>query len=132
MRPAFSRIFLKKLGTRTTAPPPPPPPHSLAAAACLVPTVDPDPHRDLPLLTERLQAIETRRLHQADHVRGRVYRRQFRMMIGEGAPRFTRFRGQAARAEGDGTSHGAIPPPPDGLPVPGQTDPTPAWQSFPQ
>src|ERR1700688_4366484 len=69
--------------------------------------VDGRPHSDLVAYAIRLQRVKRRCLHQADHVRRGIHRRQFRMMGREGVLELYRFLSFGARADGNlfGHSH---------------------------
>jgi hypothetical protein len=74
---------------------------SANAAGRAVLDVNGCPYRDLIVSTMRVQRMERSRLHQADHVRGRVNRRQLRMMGRERVLEVDGFLRLTARADGN-------------------------------
>src|SRR5712671_2528864 len=68
--------------------------------------VDRNSDRDFSLLAVGLQRLETRCLHQPDHVRSGVHRRKLRMVSGQRVFDFDGLAGFAAYADWNGKGHG--------------------------
>src|SRR5271165_46477 len=75
------------------------------AAGGAVLNVDRRPHRDLIALAVGLQRMKRRRLHQPDHVRRRIHRRQLRMVRRKRVLELDRLFRLAARPNGDISGH---------------------------
>src|SRR5450631_449605 len=75
------------------------------AAGGAVLNVDGCSYSDLVAFTVRLQCVERRSLHHADHVRCRIHRRQFWMVGRERVLKFDGLFGFAARPRGNLFSH---------------------------
>src|SRR5208283_2215636 len=71
------------------------------AAGRTVLDVDRSPHRNLVALTVRLKSVESRGLHEADHVGSGINRRQLGVMRGQRVFELDRFLRLAARPDGD-------------------------------